>query len=52
MKAKALKSSSGAYLGCLFLMMDNERYKPVRKFLHKAFLVEKQQYPHSVLAMK
>ena len=42
MKAEALKSSAGAYLGCLFLMMADERYRPVKEFLHQAFLVEKQ----------
>ena len=52
MKAKALKSIAGAYLGCLFLMMTNKRYKSVKEFLHQAFLAEKQQYPHNVLAMK
>jgi hypothetical protein len=41
MKSKALKSSAGAYLGCLFLMMADERYKLVNKFLHEAFLAEK-----------
>ena len=52
MKTAALKSAKGAYLGCLFLMMANERYKPVKKFLHEGFLAEKQQYPRDVLAMK
>ena len=42
MKANMVKSRSGAYLGCLFLVMVNVRYKPVRKFLHKDFLEEKQ----------
>ena len=42
-KSEALKSSAGAYLACLFLMMANGRYKPVKKFLHEAFLAEKQQ---------
>ena len=41
MKAEAVKSSAGAYLGCLFLMMADERYKPVKEFLHQAFLAEK-----------
>ena len=52
MKAEVSKTSSMAYLGCLLLMMADKKYKPVRKFLHKDFLVEKQQYPHNVLAMK
>ena len=52
MKLEALKSSTGAYLGCLFLIMADGRYKPVKKFLHKAFLAEKQQYPRNMLAMK
>ena len=52
MKTDALKSRKGAYLGCLFLMMANERYKPVKKFIHEGFLAEKQQYPRDVLAMK
>ena len=30
MRAKALKSSAGAYLRCLFLMMANKMYKPVK----------------------
>ena len=42
----------GACLGCLFLMMSDEPYKPVKKFLHEGFLAEKQQYPWEVLAMK
>ena len=42
----------GTYLGCLFLMMADKRYKPVKKFLHEGFLAEKQQYPQDVLAMK
>ena len=29
---------TGAYLGCLFLMMANERYKPVKKFYMKLSL--------------
>ena len=41
MKAEALKLSAGAYLGCLFLMMANERYKPAKKFLCEAFFAEK-----------
>ena len=52
MKAEALKLSVGAYLRCLFLMMANKRYTPVKMFLHEAFLVENQQYPCNVLAMK
>ena len=52
LKLEALKSSAGAYLACLFLMMADGRYKPVKKFLHEAFLAEKQQYPRNVLAMK
>jgi hypothetical protein len=52
MKSKALKSRSGAYFGCLFLMMADKRYKPFRRFLCKAFLAEKQQYPLNMLAMK
>jgi hypothetical protein len=41
MKGETIQSSSGAYLGGLFLMIAEERYKPLKKFLHKAFLVEK-----------
>ena len=52
MKSEALKSSTGAYLGCLFLVMADGRYKSVKKFLHEAFLTEKQQYPRNLLAMK
>ena len=52
MKSEALKLSAGAYLGCLFLVMADGRYKPVKKFLHEAFLAEKQQYPCDILAMK
>ena len=33
-------------------MMANKRYKAVEKNLHEAFLAEKQQCPHDVLAMK
>ena len=33
-------------------MMVDERYEPVKKFLHEGFLAEKQQYPRDVLAMK
>ena len=43
MKSEVLKTSTGAYLGCLFLMMANGRYTPVKKFLHESFLAEKQQ---------
>ena len=32
--------------------MSDERYKPVKKFLHEGFLAEKQQYPQDVLATK
>ena len=32
--------------------MSDEQYKPVKKFLHKSFLADKQQYPRDVLAMK
>jgi hypothetical protein len=52
MKTEALKYSDGAYLGCLFLMMADERYKPVKEFLHQAFLAENQQYPRDTLTMK
>ena len=52
MKSEALKTSTGANLGCLFLMMANIRYKPVKKFLHEAFCAKKQQHPHGVLAVK
>ena len=52
LKSEALKLSAGAYLTCLFLMMADGIYKPVKKFLHEAFLVEKQYYPRDVLAMK
>ena len=31
MRLEALKSSTGAYIGCLFLKMANGRYKPVKK---------------------
>ena len=44
MKSEAIKSSTGAYLGCIFLMMANGRYTSVKTFLHDAFLVVKQQY--------
>ena len=50
MRAEALKSRSGAYVGCLFLMMTNKRYKSARKFLHKALLAK--EYPQDVLAIK
>ena len=52
MKIAALKSQKGAYLGCLYLMMADERYTPVKKLLHKGLLADKQQYPRDVLAMK
>ena len=42
MKSEVLKTSVGAYLGCLFLVMANKRYKPVKQFLHEDFLAEKQ----------
>ena len=41
MKSEAPKTSAGAYFGCLFLMMADGRYTPVKKFLHEAFLAEK-----------
>lgn len=52
MKEETLKTSKGAYPGCLFLMMANNRYEPVKKILHKAFIVEKQQHPRNILVMK
>ena len=42
MKSKALKLSAGSYLGCLFLMMTDGRYKSVKTFLHEALIAEKQ----------
>ena len=41
MKGKALNASAGAYLGCIFLIMVGEQYKPVKKFIHKVFFAEK-----------
>ena len=38
MKAEARRSSAGAYFGCLFLMMADERHKPVKDFSHEAYL--------------
>ena len=32
--------------------MANKRYNSAKKFLHKGFLAEKQQYPRDVLATK
>jgi hypothetical protein len=32
--------------------MVDKRYKLVNKFLHKAFLAEKQQYPCNVLVVR
>ena len=52
MKSEALKMSTGAYLGCLFLMMAGGYCNPVNTFLHEVFLMEKQQYPRDVSAMK
>ena len=40
-KIAALKSAKGAYHGCLFLMMADERCKPVKHFLHEGFLADK-----------
>ena len=34
------------------MIMADKRYAPVKKFLHEAFLAEKQQYPLDVLAIK
>ena len=34
MKSVALKSSAGAYLGCVFLVMAGRRYNRVKKVLH------------------
>ena len=51
-KSEAPKTSAGAYLVYLFLMMADEQYKPVKTFLHGAFFAEKQQYPHDMLVMK
>ena len=47
MKSEAMKSSTGAYLRYLFLIMADGRYMPVNKFLHEVFLAEKQQYPRN-----
>ena len=51
-KTEALKSSKGAYLGYLFLMMADDRYEPVNMFLHEGFLADRHQYPRDVLATK
>ena len=47
MKSEAMKSSTGAYLRYLFLIMADGRYMPVNMFLHEVFLAEKQQYPRN-----
>ena len=52
MESGGLKTSTGAYLGCLFLTMANEQYEPVKRFLQEAFLAEKQQYSRNALAIK
>ena len=52
LKLEALKSSAGAYLACVILMRADGRNKLVKKFLHKAFLAEKQPYPCNTLAME
>ena len=33
-------------------MMADKRYKPVKEFLHEAFLAQKQQYSCNMLAIK
>ena len=52
MKSEALKTSASAYLGCLVLVMANERYTLVKTFLHEVFLEEQQQYLREILALK
>ena len=52
MKKAALKSAKSNCLGCVCLMMTDERYKPVENFLHEGFLADKHQYPWDVLAIK
>ena len=42
---KKYKTVEGTYLGCLFCMIADEQYTPVKKFLHEGFLAEKEQYP-------
>ena len=43
-KTSALKLAKSAYLGRLFLMMSDKRYKPMKKFMHEGVLAENQQY--------
>ena len=47
-KEETRKTNRGAYLGCLLLIMANERYGSVKHFLHKEFLAENQQCPRDM----
>ena len=53
LEAEAMKSSKGAYLACLFLLMaDEDRYGRVKVALDDNYLLEKQEYPQDLLAAK
>ena len=49
----AKEAAQGEYLTCLFLLLvDDERYGPLKTQLNNNFLMEKQEYPSDVLAAK
>ena len=53
LQTEALKTSKGAYLACLFLLMaDERRFGGVKATLGDNFLLGKQEYPQDLLAAK
>ena len=52
-KAEALKSSSKAFLACLFILMaDNAMFKPLKVQLENNYLLGKESYLETVVASK
>ena len=48
-EARGSEVKHGSIPWLLFPKMDDGCYKQMKKFLHEAFLVEKQQHPRDVL---
>ena len=50
---EASESACAEYLACLFLLLvDDERFKTLKKTLNNNFLLGRQEYPKDVLASK
>ena len=53
MSVTARESASAEYLACLFLLLvDNNRYGPLKSQLDNTFLMGEQEYPCDVLQVK